>query len=683
MEKLPGEKQPRTAPSLFGKYRLLRPLKRSPFLESYLVRSEAPPHTLAILKRLHPLVVHRTDWVALFLDEARQTATLWHPNIIRIYDLGQIDGIPFFIQPYLFGKKLQTLLSRSRSLPIPMGMALLLIRQILEALDFAHGTRKRSGNPMAHGGLHPERIFIGFDGVVGVGDFGLGWLEDPRSAIRSRYRPPESISGLKGGEKIEATPGEDLFAVTAIFCELLGEFPEPIKPGLEPWGYFPKSIRSILIRGLAVDPAARFQTAREMIAAVEPVLQADYPRMTLSNYIQALFGNEMETERQTFAQSERNGFPLIEALQIERIELPSAGEIPPPPVPAPSTPVVLPLEPAPIEPPAVEGTAPIQTAGLQQPHRGIIEAPETAVKKKASSWQPIWWSLFGLLTTCFIGVLFFSLYRSPSEQTVFSMLPAPPPPPSMEVKRDPIAPPPATVGAGKEEAKEIAQPSASEGSIPPLPDTQQSTPTESPAHPAQISVPAVTEIAKGPAAPEIPKDRIQKQPTPSAPQNASISNTAPSGPIASSSMPVATVRRAPLKLKEEIPPQPKVEEIPPKPKTNEEMVYELIERQRRALQSLDRALYVQDLADGKGGLERQMGALFDGARPIRVEFEVFELKVREEEADLSLMQTARLQKGNSRFQQKVLLFWKLKKEKDRWKIERFNIIEKYPPVEVG
>ncbi len=148
-------------------------------------------------------------------------------------------------------------------------------------------------------------------------------------------------------------------------------------------------------------------------------------------------------------------------------------------------------------------------------------------------------------------------------------------------------------------------------------------------------------------------------------------------------MPVATVRRAPLKLKEEIPPQPKVEEIPPKPKTNEEMVYELIERQRRALQSLDRALYVQDLADGKGGLERQMGALFDGARPIRVEFEVFELKVREEEADLSLMQTARLQKGNSRFQQKVLLFWKLKKEKDRWKIERFNIIEKYPPVEVG
>ncbi|WDT77463.1 MAG: protein kinase [Candidatus Manganitrophus sp.] len=199
MEKLLGEKQPRKAAALFGKYRLLRPLKRSPFLENYLAQEESPPHTTVVLKRLHPLVIHRTDWVSLFLDEAKQAATLWHPNILRIYDLGVIDGVPYFVQPYLFGKKLQTLLARSRSLPIPTGMALLLIRQLLEALQFSHGLRGRSGRPIAHGGLHPERIFIGYDGVVGIGDFGLGWLEDPRSAIRSRYRAPESISEKKGG----------------------------------------------------------------------------------------------------------------------------------------------------------------------------------------------------------------------------------------------------------------------------------------------------------------------------------------------------------------------------------------------------------------------------------------------------------------------------------------------------
>ncbi|MDC4205074.1 MAG: protein kinase [Candidatus Manganitrophus sp.] len=200
MEKLLGEKQPRKAAALFGKYRLLRPLKRSPFLENYLAQEESPPHTTVVLKRLHPLVIHRTDWVSLFLDEAKQAATLWHPNILRIYDLGVIDGVPYFVQPYLFGKKLQTLLARSRSLPIPTGMALLLIRQLLEALQFSHGLRGRSGRPIAHGGLHPERIFIGYDGVVGIGDFGLGWLEDPRSAIRSRYRAPESISEKKGGD---------------------------------------------------------------------------------------------------------------------------------------------------------------------------------------------------------------------------------------------------------------------------------------------------------------------------------------------------------------------------------------------------------------------------------------------------------------------------------------------------
>ncbi|WDT78077.1 MAG: protein kinase [Candidatus Manganitrophus sp.] len=317
MEKLLGEKQPRKAAALFGKYRLLRPLKRSPFLENYLAQEESPPHTTVVLKRLHPLVIHRTDWVSLFLDEAKQAATLWHPNILRIYDLGVIDGVPYFVQPYLFGKKLQTLLARSRSLPIPTGMALLLIRQLLEALQFSHGLRGRSGRPIAHGGLHPERIFIGYDGVVGIGDFGLGWLEDPRSAIRSRYRAPESISEKKGGEIPGGTPGEDLFAASAILCELLGEFPEPVKADMEPWGYLPASIRSILVRGLAIDPAARFQTAGEMIAPIESILQGEYPRLNLTNYIQAFFGKEIEAERRAFmrfAPTEGRGLPFRRAV---------------------------------------------------------------------------------------------------------------------------------------------------------------------------------------------------------------------------------------------------------------------------------------------------------------------------------------------------------------------------------
>lgn len=679
MGKLLGEKQPRKAASLFGKYRLLRPLKRSPFLENHLAQAESPPHAVVVLKRLHPLVIHRTDWVALFLDEAKQAAALWHPNILRIYDLGQIDGVPYFVQPYLSGKKLQTLLARSRSLPIPTGMALLLLRQLLEALDFVHGQRGRSGRPMAHGGLHPERIFVGYDGVVGVCDFGLGWLEDPRSAIRSRYRAPESISERRGGGIAEGTQGEDLFAASAIFCELLGEFPEPVKPGMEPWGYLPASVRSILVRGLAVDPTARFQSAREMIEPIESILQSEYPRLNLSNYIQAFFGKEIEAERRAFARfatTEGERFPYGEPVLFERSEPAPTESVTHAPDPAPSAPTEHPPEPAPIESPAVSAVG--ETASLLPPSSdlpaggGAEPLSEVASEKKASSWQPIWWGLFGLLMTCFVGVLFFSLYRSSSDKTASFPTPIPPATPTIEARRDPIEsfPPPVEEG-GEVEARS-------------LPSGAEVAPPLSAEAPATSVVQAIKESALPVEKPD--QEQVKK---PTATALPAAKNDPPSAPVAAPPRPVApteapliAAKAVPPKSKEEWPPQPKVEEIPSGPKSSEEMLRELIERQRRAFQNQDGALYRQDIADGRG-FENQIADLFGGADPIRVEFEVFELKVRGDEADLSLMQTARLRKGKAISLQKTLLFWKLKKEKERWKIERFNIIEKYPPIEVG
>ena len=660
MEKLLGERQPRRAASLFGKYRLIRPLKRSPFLENYLAQTESPPHTIVVLKRLHPLVIHRTDWVTLFLEEVKQAATLWHPNIIRTYDLGQIDGVPYFVQPYLFGKKLQTLLSRSRSLPIPIGMALLLIRQLLEALDFVHGLRGRSGRPMAHGGLHPERIFIGYDGMVGVGDFGLGWLEDPRSAIRSRYRAPEAILERRG----EAIPAEDLFAAAAILCELLGEFPEPIKPGMEPWGYLPAAIRAILIRGLAIEPATRFQAAREMIKPIESILQNEYPRLNLSNYIQAFFGKEIEAERRAFASigsTEGEGSASGSWVPFERREPPPADPIPPMSEPSRSTSPDLLQEPPSAAPAA--SVLPATSAPLPEKENG--ESPVAPAEKEASPWQPIWWSLFGLMMAGFVGVLFFSLYRSSSDNAASSSTSMQPPVPTREAPRDPMGPPPSPVEE-KVEVKEHPGPSEETVAPPPM-IAAQPTPAESPSAPT-----------------EKPKDRIKETAPLSTPQNDSspVAAAAPFEPIAPPDAPVVAAKRTPAVSGKEASTQPKVKEIPSSPKTNEEMIHALIERQRRAFQNQDGALYRQDRADGKD-LDGQMGELFAGTRPIRVEFEIFELKIQGEGADLSLMQTARLRKGKTTLLQKSLLFWKLKKENDRWKIEKFNIIEKYPPVEVG
>ncbi|MDC4224107.1 MAG: hypothetical protein MPW15_07745 [Candidatus Manganitrophus sp.] len=676
MEKLLGEKQPRKAASLFGHYRLLRPLKRSPFLENYLAQGESPPHAVVVLKRLHPLVIHRTDWVALFRDEVKQAAALWHPNIIRIYDLGEIDGVPYFVQPYLFGKKLQTLLARSRSLPIPTGMALLLIRQLLEALRFAHGQPGRTGGPVVHGGLHPERIFIGYDGGVGVGDFGLGWLEDPRSAIRSRYRAPESISERRGGELAVKTPGEDLFAVSAILCELLGEFPEPVKPDMDPWGYLPASLRSILLRGLAIDPAARYQTADEMIMPVEAILQTEYPRLSLTNYVQAFFGKEIEADRRTFAR-----FAPIEGKEGDFGKRPLfEGPEPPVILTAEASEAVAPIcagapvqEPLPSEAPAVsaavEGIAPPPPGPVPVSEEAVQTASGVSPDKKASPWQPIWWGLLALLMTGFVGVLFFSLYRVSPDKVASTS-------PAITTQRDEIDSAPSTIEK-KAEVNENILPSPGEVT-PPAALTEQPV-SPDPLPPVQIPVMTVVEAAKGPSLPveKREEDQIKKATVISTPQNDSpVSAGAPSEAAQ------IAAKKSPPRLREERPPQPRGEEMPIRPKTNEEMLRELIERQRHAYQSQDWNLSRQDVAEGRG-FDPQIAELFGGTVPIRVEFEIFGLKVRGDEADLSLMQTARLRKGKGMSLQKALLFWKLKKEKERWKIEKFNIIEKYPPLEVG
>ncbi|HLG23255.1 MAG TPA: hypothetical protein VI382_10605, partial [Candidatus Manganitrophaceae bacterium] len=382
MEKILPEKKEVGAGPRFGRYHLIRPLKRSPFLESFLAQEISPPHNIFVLKRLHPMVVHRADWVSLFLDEAARVASLSHPNITPIYEFGQIDGVPYFLNPFIFGKKIQTLLSRSRYLPIPTGMALLIVRQILLALDFAR--RPRFGRGVFHGGLHPERIFITYEGEVKVNDFGLGRLEDPRSPVRSHYLAPE-----QNYHQAEESPGADLYAVAVILCDLLGEPPEPVQASPGKRGYLSGPIQSLLDRGLAVDVKDRFQTTLEMLSAVEEIVLGEYAQLNLTNYIQAFFGKELELERRLFSK-----------FNVASTE---AGA-PAPPISNP--PLHAEPAPSPLEP---SRPATSQSPSSSPPSFQGETVPPPA---RPVSSQKIWWGLFGLLSLCFVGVFLFSLFKT-------------------------------------------------------------------------------------------------------------------------------------------------------------------------------------------------------------------------------------------------------------------------------
>ncbi|MDC4205072.1 MAG: hypothetical protein MPW17_16095 [Candidatus Manganitrophus sp.] len=275
--------------------------------------------------------------------------------------------------------------------------------------------------------------------------------------------------------------------------------------------------------------------------------------------------------------------------------------------------------------------------------------------------------------TGFVGVLFFSLYRSSPDQ--IASAPAAPSP-VIATRPDPIDSPASAVEENIE-AKESALPPEEE-IAPPLSTAAQPVSPE-PSAPEQAAVGEAIKTPPPDGKPE--QNQIKKTTVLSASKSVPSSTPMSPPPVSPPDASPAAAKISP-KLREGLPPQPKVEEIPAGAKSNEELLHELIERQRRAYQSQNWALSRQDVADGSA-FEGQIAELFGGAEPIRVEFQIFGLKVRGDEADLSLMQTARLRKEKGVSLQKSLLFWKLKKEKERWKIEKFNVIEKYPPIEVG
>src|SRR5215471_23189 len=123
-----------------GKYEILRRLATGGMAEIYLarVRGAAGFEKLVVLKRILPNVAEDPAFVNMFLDEARLAATLQHPNIADVYDVGESDGTYFFTMEYIHGEDARTMrmMARKRNESIPMSVAIGIVHGIAQALDY-------------------------------------------------------------------------------------------------------------------------------------------------------------------------------------------------------------------------------------------------------------------------------------------------------------------------------------------------------------------------------------------------------------------------------------------------------------------------------------------------------------------------------------------------------------------
>lgn len=178
-----------------GDYRVLRRLGSGGMAEVYLAEQLSLSRQVA-LKVLNPALATDANYVQRFKNEARAAASLVHPNIVQIYEVGQADGVHFIAQEYVAGKNLTQLLEREGA--FEPALVLDVLRQVAAALCKAHELS------IVHRDIKPENILLSNSGEVKVADFGLARVQNNDTKTLTQvgvamgtplYMSPEQVEG--------------------------------------------------------------------------------------------------------------------------------------------------------------------------------------------------------------------------------------------------------------------------------------------------------------------------------------------------------------------------------------------------------------------------------------------------------------------------------------------------------
>lgn len=294
MSSLPATAARQTVPpgTRLGRYEILATIASGGMATVYLGRAlgAAGFQRLVAIKVLHPHVVADTEFVDMFLDEARLAARIRHPNVVPTLDLDNgADGL-FLVMEYVEGDSLLGLLRAAAKSgeAIPPMIAIRIVLDTLHGLDAAHELTGDRGEPLriVHRDVSPHNILVGTDGISRITDFGIARAESRMSHTREgqikgklAYMSPEQTSG----EHIDRR--SDLFSTGIVLWEVLAarrlfkgdsdaqvlrnllETPIPKLTEIAP--NFSPAIDGVLSRALARNPDERYATAAEFAEALE------------------------------------------------------------------------------------------------------------------------------------------------------------------------------------------------------------------------------------------------------------------------------------------------------------------------------------------------------------------------------------------------------------------------------
>jgi serine/threonine-protein kinase len=257
-----------------GRYRLLGRLGSGGMADVWCAEDTMLDRQVA-LKFLHERFAQDEQFVERFRREASSAAGLQHPNVVGVFDRGTFDGSHYIAMEYVEGASLNDLIQRGLS----VAEAVEIVRQVLAAARYAHA------NGIVHRDLKPQNVLVDAEGRARVTDFGIaraGASEITQTGSvlgTAQYLSPEQAQGLP------VTAASDIYSIGVLLYEALtGRVPfeaeSPVTVALKQVSERPRppselnpavsrALDAVVLKALAKDPANRFASADEFLAALD------------------------------------------------------------------------------------------------------------------------------------------------------------------------------------------------------------------------------------------------------------------------------------------------------------------------------------------------------------------------------------------------------------------------------
>jgi eukaryotic-like serine/threonine-protein kinase len=215
----------------FGKYHLLERLGRGGMAEVWKAKALGPMGYARklVVKRILPELACDEEFVRMFVEEARLSASLNHGNIVQVYEFGEVGGEYYLAMEWVHGRDLNTLLRqmKERDEPPPLALATYVAREVCRALAYAHALTDEDGQPLRliHRDVSPSNVMVGFDGSVKLLDFGIAKALALASENRTQVGVLKGKFGYMAPEQVEGDGAvdhrADLFVAGVVLWEML------------------------------------------------------------------------------------------------------------------------------------------------------------------------------------------------------------------------------------------------------------------------------------------------------------------------------------------------------------------------------------------------------------------------------------------------------------------------------